>query len=213
MQNLHFWVSELSTLGVCETRFTEIIDGKAKVTAQMAVGKEMHEQLVAPLPKLTRKGILEKVKAGAEFSTRELPVTDNVLSLRGKIDQLDLHGTQGDKNIGTIVDDKYPKAVYRCIPLYYRLQLAAYAVAVQDSMDLGPLCSINDAKLICREAKTHKILNTLYVGHETLASWASNVPFAVSAARKLANKEKSPEHQRFDTATGSWVNCYCDLGV
>jgi len=206
-------ISSVSLLGSCETRFMEAMVGKQKVTKQMVVGKVMHEKLAAPLPKITIEEVIEKIRSGGKGGVRELPVTDKINRLIGRIDQLELLGknTKGVNN-AIIIDDKYPKMKYKGMPLYYKLQLSAYAVAVKNSEVFGGICDIVGLRLISRETGTHAITGTFDVQGGKLEQCKSNVEQAAKEAWELYDHKREPEHRRFDVGRGEWVGCYCGLG-
>ncbi len=194
----------------CETRFMEAMEGKQKVTKPMQVGKAMHKKLEEGLPKISPEQIVAQIKEGKKFGVREFSLTYKKLKLIGRIDQLNLLGkVVNGKNQGVVIDDKYPKSVYRGMPLYYKLQLAAYAAAVGNSEILGPICDIVGVSLVCREAGTHTILNTFTVEGSSLDICKNNVGIATSRAWELYYKKKTAEHRRFDVGSGEWVGCYC----
>jgi hypothetical protein len=204
-------ISSVSLLGTCETRFMESIEGRQKVTKQMKVGKAMHERLAAPLPKITFGEVVEKIKSGGTGAVRELPVTDGKYKLIGRIDQLELLGSNGNgRNRGIITDDKYPKRPYTQMPMYQKLQLAAYAAAVGHSDKLSNICEVVGVRLIHREAVTHKIMGTFGIEGKELDNCEVHVETAAGTAWELYNKKKEPEHRRFDVGSGEWVGCYCN---
>ncbi len=207
-------ISSVSLLGSCETRFMEAMEGKQKVTKPMLIGKAMHKKLEEGLPKITQEQVISQIKEGVRFYVRELPLTDKKLKLIGRIDQLNMLGkTSGSKNQGVIIDDKYPKTAYRGMPLYYKLQLSAYAAAVGNSDILGPICDIVGISLVCREAETHSILNTFTIEGKILDTCKGNVSIATAMAWELYDRKKEPEHRRFDVGSGEWVGCYCENGL
>ena len=204
-------ISSVSLLGSCETRFMEAMEGKQKVTKQMKVGKVMHKKLEEGLPKVSPEQIVQQIKEGKKFGVREFTVTDKKYKLIGRIDQLDMLGrVENGRNQGIIIDDKYPKSKYSGMPLYYKLQLAAYAAAVGNSEILGPICNIVGVSLVCREVGTHKILNTFTVEGSKLDICKDNVGIATGIAWELYDKKRAPEHRRFDVGNGEWVGCYCN---
>jgi hypothetical protein len=204
-------ISSVSLLGSCETRFMEAMEGRQKVTKQMKIGKVMHKKLEEGLPKVSPEQIAQQIKEGRKFGVREFSLTDKKLKLIGRIDQLDMLGRmENGKNQGIIIDDKYPKSEYKGIPLYYKLQLSAYAAAVDNSEVLGPICNIVGVSLVCREAGTHNILNTFTVEGSNLEICKGNVGIATGRAWELYDKKKDPEHRRFDVGRGDWIGCYCN---
>lgn len=204
-------ISSVSLLGSCETRFMEAMEGKQKVTKPMQIGKTMHRKLEERLPKVSTEEIVAQIKEGRRFGVREFSLTDRKLKLIGRIDQLNLLGrVVNGRNQGIIIDDKYPKSAYRGMPLYYKLQLAAYAAAVGNSDILGPICEIVGVSLVCREAGTHRILNTFSVEGSSLEICRGNVSIAAGRAWELYERKKEPEHRRFDIGSGEWVRCYCE---
>ena len=206
-------ISSVSLLGSCETRFMEAMEGKQKVTKPMQVGKAMHKKLEEGLPKVSPEQIVAQIKEGKKFGVREFSLTDNKLKLIGRIDQLNLLGkVENGKNQGVVIDDKYPKSEYRGMPLYYKLQLAAYAAAVGNSDILGSICDIVGISLVCREAGTHRILNTFTVEGSALDICRGNIRIAAGRAWELYDRKKEPEHRRFDIGNGKWVGCYCEDG-
>ncbi|MDE1828176.1 MAG: PD-(D/E)XK nuclease family protein [Candidatus Micrarchaeota archaeon] len=206
-------ISSVSLIGSCETRFMEAMVGKPKVTKQMQIGKVMHEKLAAPLPKITIEEVIEKIKSGGTGGVRELPVTDKINRLIGRIDQLELMGRNAKGvNNALIIDDKYPKFKFNEMPLYYKLQLSAYAVAIKNSEVFGSICDIVGLRLISREPGSHVITGTFDVEGEELAQCKSNVAEAANEAWQLYDRKREPEHRRFDVGKGEWVRCYCSLG-
>ncbi len=203
-------ISSVSLLGSCETRFMEAMEGKQKVTKPMKIGKAMHKKLEEGLPKVSTEQIVAQIKQGMKFGVREFSLTDKKLKLIGRIDQLNLLGKVVDgRNQGIVIDDKYPKSEYSEMPLYYKLQLSAYAAAVGNSDILGPICSIVGVSLVCREVSTHNILNTFTVDGSKLDICRGNVGIAAGRAWELYDRKKEPEHRRFDVGNGEWVRCYC----
>ncbi|MDE1856285.1 MAG: PD-(D/E)XK nuclease family protein [Candidatus Micrarchaeota archaeon] len=189
----------------------QTMEGKQKVTKQMKVGKAMHEKLAAPLPKITIDDVIEKIKSGRTGGVRELPVTDKINRLIGRIDQLELLGRNGSGiNNALIIDDKYPKYGYKGMPLYYKLQLSAYAVAIKNSEVFGGICDIVGLRLISRETGTHVVTGTFDVEGEELEKCKSNVAQAASEAWHLYEHKREPEHRRYDVGNGEWVRCYCE---
>ena len=206
-------ISSVSLLGSCETRFMEAMEGRQKVTKLMKIGKAMHKKLEEGLPKVSPEQVVAQIKQGMKFGVREFSLTDKKLKLIGRIDQLNLLGkVENGKNQGIIIDDKYPKTEYQGIPLYYKLQLAAYATAVDNSEILGPICSIVGVSLVCREVSTHNILNTFTVDGSKLDICKGNVRVAADRAWELYDRKKTPEHRRFDVGNGEWIECYCEEG-
>jgi hypothetical protein len=63
---------------------------------------------------------------------------------------------------------------------------------------------------VCREAGTHRILNTFSVEGSSLDICKSNVGRATGRAWELYDKKRAPEHRRFDVGNGEWVDCYCE---
>ena len=120
--------------------------------------------------------------------------------------------TGNGKNRGVIIDDKYPETAYRGMPLYYKLQLSAYATAVGNSDILGPVCDIVGVRLVCREANTHRITATFTIEGSSLDTCKGNVGMATARAWELYERKKEPEHRRFDVGNGEWIGCYCGQG-
>ncbi len=205
-------ISSVSLLGTCETRFMENVEGRQKVTKQMKVGKVMHERLAAPLPKITFEEVIDKIRSGGTGGVRELPVTDGKHKLVGRIDQLELMGMNGNhRNESVIVDDKYPKRPYTQMPLYQKLQLSAYATAVDNSDKLGGICEVIGVRLTYREVGTHRVLGNFGIEGKALDTCKDHVGIAADMAWKLYNREKEPEHRRFDVGSGEWIGCYCSV--
>ena len=203
-------ISKVSMLGTCETKFLESMEGKQKETKQMAVGKIMHERLAAQQPKMTLEEMIEKIRSGGTGGVRELPVTDRKYRLIGRIDWLELIGMNNGKNESIVVDDKYPRRPYTRIPLYQKLQLSAYAAAVDNSDRLSSICEVIGVRLTYREAETHKILGNFGIEGKELDTCKGNVGMAADVAWKLYDRQKEPEHRRFDVGSGEWIGCYCN---
>jgi hypothetical protein len=204
-------VSSVSLLGSCETKVYESLMGGLKVTKRMQIGKVGHEKLVEKLPKLDKEEMFKIIKSGAKCSFREVPVLDEKLKMIGRMDEIRFEAGVGrSKRPATLIDDKFTKAQYSAIPLYYKLQLALYTCAVDNSEDFSKLCNINKAVLICREQGTGKIMKTLEADSQELDVWRSNTPAAVSYAWDMYSNNKQPQHRRFDVVTGQWAKCWCD---
>src|SRR5271157_2637417 len=124
------------------------------VTTAMKTGIVEHTKLAEKLPKVSKEEMIASIKSGAKCSFREVSVFDRKLKLAGRMDEIRFEdGFLENKRIGTVIDDKFTKVGYSGIPLYYKLQLASYACAVDNSDDFSSICRINKAVMICREAK------------------------------------------------------------
>ncbi len=209
-------ISTVSLLGSCETRFYDAMFPVKPpvVTRAMQVGKVQHEKLTEKLPKMTKEEIIKTINSGARCAFREVSVLDKKLKTIGRMDEIRFHdGFVGAKRQGILIDDKFTKIAYNGIPLYYKLQLASYVCAMDNSEDFSGICTINKAVLICREAKTRDIMKELVAESDEVDAWRANVPEAVSVAWNLYNKDKAAEHRRFDVERGVWVGCYCDVTI
>lgn len=203
-------VSSVSLLGTCETKAYESLIGKLQVTKKMQIGKIGHEKLVAKLPKLDKEEMFKIIKSGANCFFREVPVLDEKLKTSGRMDEIRFEANvTNSKRPATLIDDKFTKVEYNAIPLYYKLQLALYTCAVDNSNDFSELCKINKAVLICREQGTGRIMRTLEAENRELDVWRSNAPDAVSRTWDMYSNNKLPEHRRFDVVTGEWTKCWC----
>ena len=207
-------VSNVSALGMCETKAYEYLQIKARPqNAAMKEGAVAHEKLTEKLPKVSKEQVIEEIKSGRRVHVRELSVFDSKLHIVGRIDQLDVTGIVEDgKNTGIIIDDKFPKETTKIygLTLYYKLQLASYAAAMENSYDYGSICKIIGARLIYREKQSNSIIRQFEMDRNRLNSCTFNISIAVEDTWKLYRKEKGPEHRRFDVENGNWVGCYCN---
>ena len=184
--------------------------GKLRVTKKMQIGTVGHEKLAARLPKLDKEEMFRIIKSGANCFFREVPVLDGKLKIIGRMDEIRFDANAvSSKRPATLIDDKFTKVEYTAIPLYYKLQLALYTCAVDNSYDFSKLCNINKAVLICREQGTGRIMRTLEAENRELDIWRSNAPAAVSHTWDMHSNNKPPEHRRFDVVTGEWAKCWC----
>jgi len=203
-------ISRVSRLGECEVKFVDAFVKPQVQTKAMKTGVKMHEELTEGLPKVSKEDVIKQISEGRKFGVRELFVTDNRYSIRGRIDSLEMTGNVVDgRNEGIIVDDKYTRMEYDSIPLQYKLQLAAYASAIRNSAEYGSICSIIGARLICRVSGTHEIIKEFEAGRAELASWVYNMPIAAKVAWVLYKGERKPRHMRLDIGTGEWGVCGC----
>jgi RecB family exonuclease len=197
-------------LGECETKYADAMFKKSSPTVAMKIGVAKHAELAQAMPKISKEDIIRDIKEGKAFGAREIMVTDDRFKLKGRIDQLDLTGRRiGSKGEGIVIDDKFTKITYDSIPLHYRIQLAAYAVAVGNSSDYGSLCEITGAKLVCRHRPSNVVRQEFSVGREELETWKSNIPLAAKVAWVLYDKKREPGHRRLDIGTGEWEKCQC----
>ncbi len=204
-------ISAISMLGSCETKFYDTMFKERVVTKRMQVGIEGHKKLVEKLPPISKEQMILDIMAGKKCGFREVFVLDPKLKTIGRMDEIRFEdGFEGDKRRGIVIDDKFTKTEYRGIPLYYRLQLSAYACAVENSIDFSNICMIEKAMLICRDAATKQISRVFEADRKALDTWKSNTPAAIADGWKVYNKEKEPEHRRFDVGSGEWVGCYCN---
>ncbi len=203
-------ISSISMIGTCETRFLESVMGKQKITSLMKKGKEKHEELTEGLPQIKKDEALKKIKSGIKCSFRELNVIDEKLKAIGRIDELQFDGGFiNNKRTATLIDDKYPKRIYGTMPLYYKLQLAAYTSAIHNSVDYSKICVITKAVLLCRNYD-HSIAKDFEVKKEELMSWEDNVSEAIGVAWEIFRNKKEPEHRRFDVSSNEWLECFCN---
>jgi hypothetical protein len=206
-------ISTLSLLGTCETKFVESITEKLKPTSAMKQGSKKHEALASALPKIDINEVINTIKSGKQIHVRELSVFDGKLKLAGRIDQLDATGImKNGRNSSVVIDDKFTKIQYQQIPLYYKLQLAAYAKSMENSDRFADICSIDKVKLICRDRLSGEVKNVMEETGDTLTTWKDNVDTASKLGWDLYKKEKAPEHRRFDVGSGNWAGCYCSQG-
>jgi len=210
MQRNYLPISSISMMGTCETKFLESVLGKQKVTNLMKKGKEKHEELTEGLPQIKKGEVLEKIKSGIKCGFRELTVIDEKLKAIGRIDELQFTGGFiNNKRTATLIDDKYPKRVYDIMPLYYKLQLAAYTSAIHNSVDYSKICVVTKAILLCRNYD-HSIAKDFEVKKDELMSWEVNVPEVTDAAWEIFKNKKEPEHRRFDVSSSKWLECFCN---
>jgi hypothetical protein len=206
----HLPISSVSLLGECETKYADAIFGRLYATPAMKMGAARHAELARAAPKVTKEEIIRDMRAGKALGAREIMVSDDKYKLKGRLDQLDLTGRMiGGRSEGIVVDDKYTRMRYESIPFHYRIQLAAYAAAVENSRDFGHLCEVTGAKLICRNRLDHFINQEFSVGQEELSIWRRNVPLAAKVAWVIYEKQREPGHRRFDISTGEWGVCGC----
>ncbi len=202
-------ISKLSMICMCETKYYDAMTGKAPVTLAMRRGSDMHRELALRAPKMTVAEIMNGMATHLQFSAREISVIDTRLRLKGRIDQLNLTGkTIGDKSECIVIEDKYPRQPYDSIPQLYKLQLAAYALAMMDSKEYGRLCTVTGVQLICRGAD-HSALREFSAESAELSTWEYNVPLAVKVAWALYDGKRPAEHRRLDITTGAWGPCSC----
>ncbi len=206
-------VSNVSVLGVCETKVMDAIQGKRPPTKAMKEGTIAHEKLAEKLPQMSKEQVIEGIKSGNKLNVRELSVFDSKLHIVGRIDNLFMTGIMEDgKNTGIIIDDKFPKETSKIfgITLYYKLQLSSYAAALADSYEYGNICRVVGASLIYRDKGSSNILRQFDMNRDRLNACTSNIRIAVDDAWKLYRQEKEPEHRRFDVEKGEWTGCYCN---
>jgi PD-(D/E)XK nuclease superfamily len=205
-------ISSVSLLGECETRYADSIFGRLYPTAAMKMGAARHAELAHAMPKAGKDKILGSIRAGSAFEVREIAVADEQHKLKGRLDQLNLTGHEvNGKGEAIVVDDKYTRTRYDSIPPHYGLQLAAYALAIDNSKDFGGICEVTGAKLVCRNRLDHFINQEFIVGQEELRTWKASVPLAAKVAWVIYRKEREPGHRRLDIGTGEWVRCGCGV--
>ena len=203
-------ISAISMLGSCETKFYDTMFKERVITKRMQVGIAGHEKLAEKLPQVSKEQMVQEIMTGNKCAFREVSVLDQKLKTIGRMDEIRFEdGFEGSKRKGIISDDKFTKVEYHGIPLYYRLQLATYACAVENSADLSSICTVEKVVLICRDSVTKQVSKAFEADRRTLETWKSNTPAAITDGWKVYNKEKTPEHRRFDVGSGGWVGCYC----
>jgi hypothetical protein len=203
-------ISAISTLGMCETRLARLLFKKPSPTPAMKLGLKAHEKLIEGRKKLTIWEMVELIKSGSACAVREIPVLDKRLMITGRMDELRFDSAgNGGKRAAILIDDKFSRIVYEEIPMHYKLQLAAYGAAVDNSEMLSSICIAEKAMLVCRDQGTKEVTNTLEVGKDQFSVWKSNVPKAASLAWDIYNQKKEPEHKRYDVVNGESTACHC----
>ena len=207
-------ISKVSMLGSCEVKFMESMLEKREPTKFMKIGKEAHERLTIKLPKMTKEEIINEIKSKKPIQVRELPVYDEKMRICGRIDHLAMTGNmENGKNTGIIIDDKYPSSrshIYG-LTLYYKLQLASYAVALANSESYGNICMAVGAQLRYREKKNDSIISSYEMDRKRLEDCEANIDIASKVAWVLYENKRKPEHRRLDVENGEWGKCYCGI--
>jgi hypothetical protein len=205
-------ISSISMLGSCEVKFYDTMFTPRVVTRKMQIGTDNHRKMVEKLPGISKEQMLSDIRNGKSCAFREVFVLDQKLKTIGRMDEIRFQdGFAADgRRRGILIDDKFTRANYGGIPLYYRLQLAAYACAVENSPDFSGICTMEKAMLVCRNSVTRQVTRVFEADEGTVGVWKSNTPEAIADGWRIYNKEKAPEHRRFDVENGEWIGCYCD---
>ncbi len=206
-------ISNVSMLGICETKALDSMLGKRRVTLAMKAGTAGHERLEEARPKMSKEEVVKRISGGLSVEVRELSIFDEKLKIVGRIDQLNVTGTmENGKNTGIIIDDKYPSTPpgNYGITLYQKLQLSSYAVGLSDSELYGRICSVVGARITYRDRDTDAIIKELDMDRQRLETCKVNVPIAVQDAWGVYRGGQAPIHRRFDVERGEWVRCYCE---
>ncbi len=205
-------ISSISMLGACETKFMEAIEGRKKQTRAMKAGSVAHEKVAEALPKITKEDIIREIKVMHPIQVRELPVYDEKTHICGRIDQLHMTGfTEKGKNTGIVIDDKYPSSprwIQGLTPTY-KIQLSAYAVALENSDNYGGICKVVGAQLRYLQKQSNAILQQYNIDSNTLDTYMSNTIPAIDDAWNMYKGKQQPEHRSYDVESGAWVGCLC----
>lgn len=203
-------ISSLSLLGVCQHQFIKSLKGELSKTVLMQIGIKSHEKLIRKTKTFLMNDAIKKISHGEKFILREITIIDKKIKIIGRADEINFLGPDATgKNMTVIVDDKFPSKIYNDIPNIYKIQLAAYAIALHDSENLGNFCKIVGAMLRIRKIGTEEIIKTFEVAQEKIENWEDNIFALVHAAWEIAIGNAKPSHKKYDIEINDWVECDC----
>ncbi len=198
-------VSKLSQLGFCQVAF-KLSHERKIVTARMADGINYHNRLASDILPFAPND-LQKVRAGAIFSAREIDVGDKSLMLTGRIDQVDFcgFGRQGGAlNLSVLFDDKFPKnpSSFR-VSDAHKIQLAAYATAFENDNKFKDFTKIFFASI--RVWDSGRIANTFDVNRNSLERWENIIPDLIDVGKSIVWKRQDVQPVYFCMEERKWL--------